>query len=237
VSQYALQIGFYLLWLPLMVLTLNAVFHAGVRRYPLCFIYLVVTFLIAVIQLRGIVAYHDDHRVLGWVNTAHQTGESVARTFLLAVVVNLIFRATARVKARRLIRGTLIGAVLTFAAVSFAVHFHRHQSLMDWMMPWTRDQNFCAAGLDFALWTLLLGAREKDTRLLLLTGGMGIMFAGDAIADAIRYLGAQQRSNLIFTTGNIVAALADSMFLYVWWRTFRKDRAGAVLARANGGGA
>jgi hypothetical protein len=66
---------------------------------------------------------------------------------------------------------------------------------------------------------------------------MGIMFAGDAIADAIRYLGAQQRSNLIFTTGNIVAALADSMFLYVWWRTFRKDRAGAVLARANGGGA
>ena len=52
------------------------------------------------------------------------------------------------------------------------------------MTPWTRDLNFCSAILDLALWALLIAAREKDHRLLLLSGGLGIQFTGEAIGES-----------------------------------------------------
>jgi len=229
----AVQACSYLLWFPLMILTITAVFRAGVRRYPLCFTYLVVTFLIAVVQVPAMMAYRSDPGQLKWVNEAYQVGEGVACTFMLAVVVNLIYRATERVGARRMVRFALVGGALTFMVGSLLLHYDARAGLANWMMLWTRDQSLCAAILDFALWTLLLTSRDRDTKLLLLTGGMGIMFAGDAIAAAIHHVGALQRSNGIFLSGNLVAILADSTSLYVWWRTFRSDRP-STLAHSNG---
>ena len=41
------------------------------------------------------------------------------------------------------------------------------------MTPWTRDLNFGAAILDLGLWALLIGSRQKDRKLLLVTGALG----------------------------------------------------------------
>jgi len=37
------------------------------------------------------------------------------------------------------------------------------------MTPWTCDLNFCSAILDLRCWMMLIAAREKDHRLLLLS--------------------------------------------------------------------
>jgi hypothetical protein len=103
------------------------------------------------------------------------------------------------------------------------VHFNSNEPLNEWVTPWTRDLNVCAAILDLALWGLLLSSREKDSTLLLLTGGMGISFAGEAIGTSIRSIAVMKKSINIFYFGHVVMMMADALFLYIWWQTFRKE--------------
>jgi hypothetical protein len=84
------------------------------------------------------------------------------------------------------------------------------------MTRWTRDLNFCAAILDLGLWALLIGSRQKDYKLLLVTGALGIQFTGGAIGQSLRDM-----------APGIVAAASDFMMiaslarLYIWWQAFR----------------
>ena len=81
---------------------------------------------------------------------------------------------------------------------------------------WTRDLNFCAAILNVGLWVLLIGSRQKDRKLLLITGGLGLQFTGGAIGQALRDM-----------SPTIVAAASDFLMItnvariYIWWVAFR----------------
>jgi hypothetical protein len=96
-----------------------------------------------------------------------------------------------------------------------------------WMTPWTRDLKFCGAILDLALWGLLVSSRDREPRLLLLTGGMGIMFAGEAIGSAIQNLSIPYESYALYYGGHLFQVLASALFLYVWWQAFRRDAGGS----------
>jgi hypothetical protein len=89
------------------------------------------------------------------------------------------------------------------------------------MNPWIRDLNLCSAILDMALWALLIAAREKDHRLLLLSGGLGIQFTGEAIGTSIRQLALRTRSRAMSLTGGVTMLLAGLVFLYIWWQALR----------------
>lgn len=234
-ASYALQIVSYAVWFPLMFVTINAVRRRGVRHYPLVFTYLAVTMLIALIQAPTALAFHRTWRQGAWLQVVQAVGEGAAYALLLVLVISLIYQATARSGTRRLVRTALIAGALLVMFVSFAVHYDSSVKLGVWITPWTRDLNFCAAILDLALWALLLGSKNRDTRLLLLTGGMGIMFAGDAIGESVRHFAIRNRSNATFLVGNALTAIADSTFLYVWWRTFRRETT-VQKARADGAG-
>ncbi len=234
-ASLALQIGSYAVWFPLMFVTINAVLRRGVRQYPLVFTYLAVTMLIALLQAPTALAFHRTGRRGAWLQVVQAIGEGAAYALLLVVVISLIYQATARSDTRRIVRTALIAGAVLVISISFAVHYDSKVKLGVWITPWTRDLNFCAAILDLALWALLLGSKTRDTRLLLLTGGMGIMFAGDAIGESVRHFAIRNGSNGTFLLGNALTAIADSTFLYVWWRTFRRETA-AEKARADGAG-
>jgi hypothetical protein len=232
--NYALQVVSYAFWFPLMFLTINAVLRAGVRRYPLVFTYLVVTLLIGVSQAPAALAYH---RSLGqggeWLQVVQAAGEGVAYALLFTVVVSMIYQATSQSGARRLVRATLIAGSFLLISISFLIHYDSTALPGVWITFWTRDLKFCAAVLDLALWALLLAKKNHDTRLLVLTGGMGIMFAGDAIGESVRVLAIRSRSNPVFLAGNAITAVADLMFLFIWWRGFRHEA--IVTKRAQSG--
>lgn len=221
--RYALQVCSYLLWFPLIVLAIDAVRRSGIRRYPLIFTYLLATFLLAAMQVPASMAYHSDARQAYSLAFMYGIGEGVATGLLLAVVVSFIYRASDRAGGKRLLRNVLICASAVFMGASFVIHYDGRRELAFWIVLWTRDLNLCAAVLDLGLWTLLVASRRRDVLLLLLTGGMGIMFAGDAIGSAIRHIGIAQHSGPIFLLGNVITTLADSTFLYVWWRAFRQE--------------
>jgi hypothetical protein len=231
---YALQVGTYLLWFPLMGLTINAVRRSGARRYPLIFAYLVLTFLICAVQAPAALAYQRSapgRRLGEWLQTVQVVGELAAYSLLLMVVFSLIYQATARFGGRRLMRTILTAGPLLVIAISFLLEYDEKAIPAMWITAWSRDLKFCAAVLDLALWGLLLATRNPDVKLLLLTGGMGIMLAGNAIAESIRLIALRSGSNPLHMGSNVLSAISDLVFLYVWWRAFRDTgrlrRAGA----------
>jgi hypothetical protein len=86
------------------------------------------------------------------------------------------------------------------------------------MTPWTRDLNFYAAILGLGLWVLLIGSRQKDRRLLLITGGLGIQFTAGAIGQAVRDM---NMSPALVTAASDFTVLANLARVYIWWQAFR----------------
>jgi hypothetical protein len=220
-TSLQLQVCSYLLWFPLMLLTIQATLHAGVRRYPLILTYLVCTFLIGVAQAPAALAYHRSYRQGEWLQVVQTAGEVTAYALLLLVVFSLIYQATSHFGGRRMTRTILTAVPLLVIAISFLIHYNPKEPLGVWVTRWTRDLKFCAAVLDMALWSLLLMTRNRNARLLLLTGGMGVMFAGNAIGESVKSLAIARRSNTLFLVGAGLSAAADLAFLFIWWRSFR----------------
>jgi hypothetical protein len=226
----AFQLCSYLLWFPLEVLAISCVLRVGIRRYPLIFAYLVVSFLAACASMPAVWAYYQGKRANGsgyvhlyWLN------EGITDALIFAVVITLIYRASSGLATRRTVRrGLALGSVL-YIGISFLIHYESTAAIGIWMAPWTRDITFCAAILDLALWAILIGSRTKDTRLLMLSGGMGIMFCGLAIGESLRTIAIHYRSHPIVSAGNAVEQIANIFFLYVWWQTFRREAAERLL--------
>jgi hypothetical protein len=230
---FVIQLASWALWFPLEILGITAILRAGVRRYPLIFTFMVATFLFAAAQAPiSLAFYRSDSKLGAWLQTLNAAGESITYTLILSVVISLIYRATSGSASRRLLRTTLIGAGILAMAVSFAIHYDARAEAGMWITAWARDAHFCAAILDLALWGLLLASSERDPLLLLLTGGMGIMFAGEAIGAAIRAVAILYRSGPLFYTGHFFRVLTDSLFLFVWWQAFRRESIRQKAARA-----
>jgi hypothetical protein len=151
---------------------------------------------------------------------------------VFAVVLSLVYYATAKLPSRRLIRIALLIAAVLFVGITFGITYQSgasHQGL--WLTPWFRDVKFGAAVLDLALWAMLLASREKDQRILFLSCGLGIMFAGQAIGESIRSLSIGRESHIVATVGGLLGLAADTAMMYLWWRTFRAQQPAATKVR------
>ena len=162
------------------------------------------------------------HRVL-W----YWTNEGIMQALVFALVISLIYHATKNIGPRRVVRIVLVAGAFLFAGISFLVHYGTDLNLSVWMTPWSRDLNFCSAILDLALWAMLIGSREKDRRILLLSGSLGIQFTSEAIGEAIRAISGT--GGVI--AGNVLMLAANLAVLYIWWRTFRRQPAKAAAAQ------
>jgi len=142
---------------------------------------------------------------------------------LFCVVVTFLYKLSAPLPGRRLIRTVTTAAGFVLVLGSFLAHYRFSAALGVWMSYWIRDVYFGAAVLDLVAWGMLVASRNRDSRLLLLTGGLGIMFAGEAVAAALRSIAIPIRSVALFYSGHILGVLANAAFLYTWWQTFRSE--------------
>ena len=73
---------------------------------------------------------------------------------------------------------------------------------------------------------MLISARQKDYKLLMITGGLGIQFAGGAIGQALRDM-----SPTIVMVASDFTVIANLARLYIWWQALRvKPKKPATLA-------
>jgi hypothetical protein len=217
----AIQVCSYLVGLPLEVLIIAALLRGAYRRFPFVFGYAVASFLASAVEtplfILGSLA--KESRSL-YVRT-YWIDEQVLLPFVYALVISLIYQASQPLRSRRIVRALVIAGALLFAGITFLIHFDRRIKVGEWMTPWTRELNFCAAILDLGLWGMLIGSRRKDQRLLILTGALGIQFTGEAIGESIRQL-AQAGQHALVSYGASLGIMASNMiFLWMWWQAFR----------------
>lgn len=222
---FAIQVGALLLWLPLNLLIIAGLLRGEYRRFPILFAYTIVEFLAVAAEIPAYLAvYTHGSQAFALRVFVYWMDEAIAQVLIYAVVMSLIYRASAKFRQRRLLQSGLIAGALVFAGTSFAVHYSPAATTAGlWMTPWTRDINFCAALLDLVLWALLIASREKDRRLLLLSGALGIQFTGEAMGQAVRELAVQHHSHPIALLGSTLVVTADILRSYIWWRVFYKS--------------
>jgi hypothetical protein len=221
--RFALQVAGWALGLPLEILIISALLRGGYRRFPFVFVYTIVDFLTTVLEIpaeieyvRGIGTSGALYAYLYWID------EAIVQVLIFAVVLSLIYGATRHLRSRRVVRVSLIAAAVLIAGISFLSHYNPALNPGSWMTPWTRDLNFCSAILDLGLWALLIASRTRDHQVLLLSGALGIKFAGESIGESVRQLAIRSRSHPVSLGGSIIIMLANIFFLYVWWQSLRQ---------------
>jgi hypothetical protein len=216
--QRALQLLLYGIGLPLEVLVLWAMVRSrAYRKFPLVFAYSSAIFVASLIEVPAYLAYFSGaprsrtRAFYYWIN------EGILQALIFAAVISLVYMATAALENRTAIRRGIVAGAVLFGAGSIAIHYDPTAVTGEWMTLVSRDLNFCSAGLDLALWMLLLTFRRADHRLLLLSGGLGIQFTGEAIGHSLR----QVLPRSLVLVGSTVVVLANLICMYVWWQTFR----------------
>ena len=227
--MFVLQVLSFCIWLPLEILIMAALLRGGWRRFPLIFLYILVDFLVTASEIRPALAYWRvvSSGVQGkapiWWDT-----RLLLETAVYAAVISLIYGASAKLGPRRVMRLSVITGAVLFAGVSFLVHYSPSLPTRDWMTPWMRDVHFCSAVLDLILWALLIRRPHLDRLLLLLSGGLGIKFAGEAIGESLRLIGFGSHSAPFQYAGSILFVMANWIFLYIWWQALRTATAQAA---------
>jgi hypothetical protein len=224
------QICTYVLWFPMQVLVISSIWRAGARRFILFLAYSVVSLLVAFAQIPASVARFQHRTMAPWYTLVHSVGQGITYALALAVVLNLIHRASESATGRNILRLVVNLGSLAMVGVSLFFHYDSRLTIEKWVIPWTRDLNFMAAILDLVLWSLLLASRKKDNRLLMLTAGLGIMFAGETIGSALQTMAIRYRSTLLVYTSVPFVLGVDLAFMYIWWQAFRKESAQAKTA-------
>ena len=229
--RFALQLCAWIVGIPLQLMVIAALVRGAWRQYLLLFVYSITAFLIAVAEIPSYLAkYSGQADAQSALSKWYWYDDVILETLLYTVVIALIYRATERMQPRALIRTLLTAAALIFAGVSLYVHYSPTLGRGEWMNPWTRDLSFCSMVLDLALWTFLISSKKKDPQLLLVSGGLGIQFAGSAIGDAIQDLAAKAYHAHQFSTGvvtvmsrsgAIFSTLTGFACLFIWWHAFR----------------
>lgn len=209
----------YVSWvvgLPLELLIIGTLIRGPYRRYPLLLVYTIALFLATVVEIPANLAYFSGVRLSHSRAFYYWINEGILQALVFAVVISLIYQATAELRTRALVRAALISLAVLFAAGSFWIHYDPKVVVGTWMTQWTRDLNFTSAILDLALWAILLASRKRDPRLLLLSGGLGIQFTGEAVGESIR-----QMFPLSLSPGDVLIVMADLACLWIWWQALR----------------
>jgi hypothetical protein len=228
-----IQICAYVIVIPLQLLVIAAFIRGPYRRYPFVFAYFVGAFLAAAAEVPAEIYYYSSKgnaRIAAYklLDQVYWINEIILQVVVFTAVISLLYLATTALKSRRMVRIGLVCSALLFAGTSYLIHHGTGTFLTGWMTLWSRDLNVGAMVLDLALWALLLGARFKDSKLLLLSGSLGIMFAGDAISGSLRNMAAHYEKKsamgqFLFITGDASSVLSSLTFLFLIWRTFRTE--------------
>ena len=203
--------------LALQVLVLHSLRRGALKDYSIVFVYSLILFLTTVFD--GLMFGHVVSMSRAEAGVIFYRNESVRQFMLFAVVISLIDRSLQAYPYRTRVRACLILAM--FGAVFVSLQLHRSSSgqFIYWMTQVTRDLSFASVVLTLVLWLILISSHRKDHVLLMVTGGLGLQFTGEAIGQSLRQI--SQNHISLFILGNLIGGVTHLLRLYVWREAFR----------------
>jgi len=211
----------------LQVVVLNSLRRGAYKNYTFVFAYSLVLFFTTIwdgLIFSGALSFP---RALA--DLYFYRNEAVRQFMLFGVVIALIDRSLKSYQHRG--RAQIFLTLAVFISVCCSLYSHSASSgrFILWMTQVARDLSFAAVVLTLLLWLILISARNKQYHLLMVIGGLGLQFTGEAIGQSLRQIGFHDRNKDIVLAGNLVAGLAQVLRLYVWSQAFR--RAGTSKAK------
>jgi hypothetical protein len=144
------------------------------------------------------------------------TADLLRESALYAVVISLVLHAMPDGRRRAaLVRILVLVAILFWVG---SIVMYQEPTLNKTMVKVVRNLSFCSAVATLVLWFVLIASEKRDTRLLVITGGLGLQMTGEAIGQSLRQISKQ--TNLI---GGLTMVFAHFLCLYIWWRAFRSN--------------
>jgi len=214
----------WLQWLIFFISLALQVFVIGLLRrgpykdYPFVFVYSLVLIMTTVADGAAFAG-------VAHMEPVFFRNEALRQLLLFTVVMSLMDRAIRERPYRGRIRAVLIlsacVAVLISVQIHREAHYSHHYNL--WATQVGRDLSFGSVALTLLLWVTLISARRKDTQLLMVTGGLGLQFTGEAIGQSMRQLSVPHH-HILLLAGNLVLTASHLMRLYVWSEAFRRPR-------------
>jgi hypothetical protein len=183
------------------------------RKYFPLFSYSIVLFLTGILDkgLRLDLGAWSRYRVLVyWIDDS-------LRWFFLFVVIFSLFYQVMTPRKVGVVRFIGLLCSVSLAVVALALVQKSGPSLSNWFTPFLRNVSVIAMVLNVFLWMLLITNRNAPRQLLLLSCGVGIQMAGEAVGHSVRlftvYLG---KSPILTSVGNVVLILAHLLCLAIW---------------------
>ncbi len=220
--RFGVQILALAVGLPLQVLVVAALLRGSWRRFPLLLAFSIEEFVSVLVQAPGALEAMRGLHPPGlpyWVT--YWTGQAITQLLLYAVVISLLYRACERLRSVQVARLLLILGACLVAGGTFLAHYGQSPVRGMQLTPWFRDLNFACMWMDFVLFASLLAARDKDRQLLLLSGGLGVEFAGASFGESLRQMAMRSRSLPLARAGSVIMVAASLFRLYTWWRALR----------------
>ena len=215
--QLVLQVAAYVIGLPLGLMIMVAMLRGHWKQYPFVFAYAVGDFLTSVLEIQPGLQYDSaTAQARRYYALLYWWDERVMQLLVFLLVISLIYRAATPQRSRPTLLMAVVSGILLFAGITFLVYFDATASTGKWMTPWLRNLDFCAAILDLGLWALLIGAKRKDYKLLMVSGALGIQFTGGAIGQAVRQL-----SHASVQVAGDFITLSSLICLFIIWQAFR----------------
>jgi hypothetical protein len=209
----------------LQAMVIQVMLRGVYRRYPFAFAYSIVLFLTTMMDTARWMLGSVESRLVP--KEFYQT-EVMRQFFLFAAVISFIDCAIGDLPYRPRLRLGLVGVAIMTAVASVHLHtngvfqFDGDSSLVVTATKVARDLSFSAVILNLLLWSLLLARKSTDRTLLLVTGGLGLQFTGDAIGQSMRQLAQPGKIVWLLWVGNLLVVCSHLLRVYVWWEAFRK---------------
>ena len=206
----------------LQLLVIGALVKGAYRAFPLLFTYVVASFLATVVEVAAFLG------VAGWSKFTvryYWINEAILQFLIFLLVLSLIHRAMEASPQRVAVMRLLVLGALAFAIISLALNWNA--SLNRLMTQMSRNMSFAAVLLNLVLWLMLIRPRLPDTRVIMISGGLGLQMAGEAIAHSLRQL-----SRHAEVLGNLTLLTSYLLCLVVWWQTLRRPARAAARTGA-----
>jgi hypothetical protein len=193
--------------LALQLLVIGVLVRGPYKKYGLFFVYLLVLFLTTIADFSAFIELGT------W--PYYFMNDFVRQFALVAAVISLVHKATTHDVKQNILPLKLVLAVAVVTGLSF--YFSTGQSVGLYFTKVARNLSFATVLLNVVLWFALLKYSRKDYCLLLVSGGLGLNMAGEAIGQSLR-----QMSRSTVFAGNLIGVLSHLLCLYIWWVAFRR---------------
>lgn len=209
-----LQWALWVIGFGLQYLLLSALLAGAWREFPFVLAY--------VVCLLGTTAGEIlfSNRVIGtpeaWTSF-FWAAELLRQTSLFSIVVSLIVNVLPKGRQRRMLVRLVITLSVLFWAASLGLNHDADTNA--WMTRVVRNISFGSAILDLAAWFALISQPQRDTRRLLIAGGLGLQMTGEALGQSVRQLVPSFTGAL---SGSLFVVFAHFLCLLIWYQALKR---------------